>query len=267
MPKFEIPNEWSLGTTTRYQRQNMERAMRKQIERGLVELITNCDDAYRDLEDKGQKISGKIRIEIERKRKGPSLVRVRDRAVGMNREEMYYNLGTLGRRTSGFEKGKSRRGLHGRGARDIVAFGTVHFESIKDEKYNHLVIPPSLKCYFTESNAREATEKIREELGIPRGNGTVVAIEIGNRFTVPQHETLLKDFSRYYALRDIFSKPNREIMLVDLRTHREDPLIYKYPESEVVFHDWIRLADYAEAKVHLIIRQHKTPFEQDYSPC
>ena len=267
MPKFEIPNEWNLGTTPRYQRQNMERAMRKQIERGLVELITNCDDVYRDLEDEGQKISGKIRIEVERKRKGPSLVRVRDRAVGMNREEMYHKLGTLGRRTSGFEKGKSRRGLHGRGARDVVAFGTVHFESIKDEKYNHLVIPPSLKCNFTEPSAEKGTQEIREGLGIPRGNGTVATIEVENRFTVPQHETLLKDFSRYYALRDIFSNCNREVMLIDLRTNREDPLIYKYPEGEVVFRDWIRLADYAEAKVHLIIRQHKTPFEQDYSSC
>jgi hypothetical protein len=245
----------------------MDKAMRKQVQRGLVELITNSDDAYRDLEDEKQKVSGKIRIEIGRKRKGPSLVKVRDRAVGMSREEMYYKLGTLGRRTSGFEKGKPKRGLHGRGARDVVAFGTVHFESIKGEKYNHLVIPPSLSCRFTEPNARKATQEIRERLGIPRGNGTVVTIEVENQSKIPQHETLLKDFSRYYALRDIFSNPNREVMLADLRTNREDRLTYEYPEGEVVFSDWIQLTDYPEAKVHLIIRQHKTSFEQDYSPC
>ena len=113
MSKSGIPNEWDLGTTRRYTRQNMERAMRMQIERGLVELITNSDDSYRDLEEQGQKISGKIRIEIERKRKEYSVVRVRDRATGISREEMFYKLGTLGRRTSGFEKGKARRGFMG----------------------------------------------------------------------------------------------------------------------------------------------------------
>ena len=114
MPKFEIPAEWDLGADPRYKRQNMERAMRGQIERGLVELITNPDDSYRDSEDDGKQISGKIRIEIERRRKGqPSVVTVRDRAGGMNREEMFHKLGTLGRRTSGFERGKARRGLHG----------------------------------------------------------------------------------------------------------------------------------------------------------
>lgn len=155
--RFDIPAEWDLGADPRYKRQNMERAMRGKVERGIVELITNADDSYRDLEDKGGHVSGKIRIEIERRRKEPSVIIVRDRAGGMNRQEMFYKLGTLGRRTSGFEKGKARRGLHGRGARDIAAFGTVHFESIKDEEYNHLIIPPSLKCRFTEDRAKKVT--------------------------------------------------------------------------------------------------------------
>lgn len=267
MSKSGIPNEWDLGTTRRYTRQNMERAMRMQIERGLVELITNSDDSYRDLEEQGQKISGKIRIEIERKRKEYSVVRVRDKATGISREEMFYKLGTLGRRTSGFEKGKARRGLHGRGARDIAAFGIVHFESIKNEEYNHLLIPLSLKCHFTEPRTIKATQETRrDKLGILRGNGTVVMIEVESRFKIPQHETLLKNFSRYYALRDIFSNPDRKITLVDLSANREDRLIYKYPEGEVVFDDWVKVPSYPEAKAHLTIRQHSSPFEQDYSP-
>ena len=152
MEQNKIPSEWDLGADRRYKRQNMERAMRGKIERGLVELITNSDDSYRDLEDEGKKVTGKIRIEIERRRRktGKTCVVVRDKAAGMNRREMYYKLGELGRRTSGFEKGKLRRGLHGRGARDIAAFGTVHFESIKNREFNHLIIPPSLKCCFKD---------------------------------------------------------------------------------------------------------------------
>jgi hypothetical protein len=266
MTKVEVPLEWDLGTVPRYMRENMERAMRGQIERGLVELITDSDDSYRDLEEEEGKATGKIRIEIERKKKGFSIVRVRDRARGMSREEMYDKLGTLGKRTSGFEKGKPRRGLHGRGARDIVAFGTVHYESIKGDKYNHLIISPSLKCHFAEPRASRATQEIRNKLGIPRGNGTVVTVEVGSRFKIPQHETLVKNFSRYYALRDIFSNPKREVVLADLGSGREDRLIYRYSEGDITFNEWIEVPNYPEAKAHLLIRQHSTPFEQDYSP-
>jgi len=267
MEKTEIPKEWDLGTDPRYRRQNMERAMRGKIERGLVELITNSDDSYRDLEDKGNQTSGKIRIEIERRKKGqPTIVIVRDRAGGMNRKEMFEKLGTLGRRTSGFEEGKARRGLHGRGAKDVAAFGTVYFESIKDGEYNCLKIPPSLMCQFTEPYPIKVNDKIRQKLGIPRGNGTVVTIEVQPRFKVPQHETLLKDFSRYYSLRDLFSNPNREIVIVNLNNKREDRLIYKYPDGEIVFDSEFTIPNYPDAKAHLVIYKHKTSFEQEPLP-
>ena len=241
--------------------------MRGKIERGLVELITNSDDSYRDLEDEGKSISGKIRIEIERKKGEYSNLIVRDRAGGMNREEMFYNLGTMGRRTSGFEKGKARRGLHGRGARDVAAFGTVHFESIKDEEYNHLIIPPSLKCHFTENHANKATQEIRKKLGIPNVNGIVVTIEVKNRFKIPQHEkTLLEDFPRYYSLRDLFSNPKREVILVDLNKQREDRLWYKYSEGEVVFDYNFPIPGYLGATAHFVILKHMTSFEQKGLP-
>jgi translation initiation factor 1 (eIF-1/SUI1) len=68
----------------------MERAMGGRIERGLVELVTNSDDSYCNLEDEGKRTSGKIRIEIERRKTGqPSTVIVLDKAEGMNRLEMY----------------------------------------------------------------------------------------------------------------------------------------------------------------------------------
>jgi hypothetical protein len=239
--------------------------MREQIERGLVELITNSDDSYRDLEEKGKKSSGKIRIEIERRKKGqPSVVIIRDRAGGMSGEDMYHKLGILGRRTSGFEKGKARRGLHGRGARDVAAFGTVHFQSIKGGEYSHLTILPSLKCRF-ESRAKRVSDDLREKLHIPKGNGTVVTIEVDGRFKVPLHETLRENFSRYYSLRDIFSSPDRKVKLADLNKGREDPLTYKFPSGEVVFEDDCTIRDYPDTTAHLIIRKHKTAFEQEGS--
>ena len=61
MSRAKIPDEWDLGASRRYKKKNMERAMRGKIERGLVELITNSDDSYRNLEERGEKVSGKIK--------------------------------------------------------------------------------------------------------------------------------------------------------------------------------------------------------------
>ncbi len=261
MASSKVPNEWDLSAESRYMRQNMEMAMRGRIERGLVELITNSDDSYRELEEEGKEVSGKIIIEIERRKKGNSVVMVKDRAGGMSREDMYMKLGTLGRRTSGFETGKLRRGLHGRGARDVAAFGIVHFESIKNDYYNHLIIPISLKCRFINEYPIKATQEIRNKLGIPKGNGTVVTIEVNSRFPVPQHESLSKDFRRYFSLRDLFSDIKREVILKDLNKSRIDKLIYRYPEGEIVFDEDITIPNYPMAKAHLKILRHPTAFD------
>ena len=45
-------------------RQDAQQAIKKDIIRALVELITNSDDSYRDLEKAGHKHSGKIIIDV-----------------------------------------------------------------------------------------------------------------------------------------------------------------------------------------------------------
>jgi len=266
MGKARIPDEWDLTSTLGYKRQNMHRAMRGSIERGLVELVTNSDDSYRDLEEEGKQVSGQILIEIERRKGQPSIVRVKDRAAGMNREGMYYKVGKLGRRTSGFEKGKPRRGLHGRGAKDVVALGAVQFESVKGGEYNHLIMPPNLKCHFA-GPAREATSEIRRRLGIPRGrNGTVVTMEVRDGVKIPQHGRMVRDFSTYYSLRDLLSNPKRVVTLVDLNRDRRKRLAYRYPKGKVVFDDDIEIPEYPAATAHLLIREYETPFERRELP-
>ena len=227
MSNTNIPKEFDLKSTIRYRRQNMTKAMRGRIERGLVELITNSDDSYRDLEEISVPVVGKIRIEIERRRRGRySIIKLRDRACGMTGSEMYSKLGTVGDRTSGFEKGKSRRGLYGRGAKDVAVFGCTHFESIKDGKYSYLTINPLLGCNFKAID-QKATEKVRDKLGIQkRGNGTVVTIEVGNLVPIPLHDKLIDILSRYYSLRDIMANPKREITLLDIKTGKESRLLY-----------------------------------------
>ena len=53
--------------------------MKGDIVRGLIELITNCDDSY------GDDPRGKIRIDVEHRKSAPWKVVVRDRARGCAR--------------------------------------------------------------------------------------------------------------------------------------------------------------------------------------
>ena len=195
----------------------------------------------------------------------PSIVRVLDRAAGMSSEEMKNKLGIIGERTSGFEKGKARRGLYGRGAKDVAIFGITHFESIKDNKYSHLAITPSLTCTL-DTNPNDVSARKRDSLGIPRGNGMVVTIEVGSGYRIPQHEKLFDILSRYYSLRDIMSKPSRDITISDVNSGKSNRLMYEYPEGNVVLDTDFEIPDYPDAKAHMLVRQHETAFQPDTSP-
>ncbi|MCJ7436120.1 MAG: hypothetical protein MUO77_21790, partial [Anaerolineales bacterium] len=83
--------------------QQADQAIRKDVLRALVEVITNCNDSYSRLEHAGQPVSGEIVIDIKRKHKN-SLIRIRDHAEGMNDERMDKVVGTYGEATSGLKE-------------------------------------------------------------------------------------------------------------------------------------------------------------------
>lgn len=207
--------------TARAFKQDASNAMKGDIVRGLIELITNCDDAY------GDDAQGKIRVEVEHRRTAPWRVVVRDRARGMRKALMARAIGDIGTRTSGFEDGARVRGNLGRGAKDLAAFGPVTFESICEGYYSEMTLEPDGS--FEEPIERKVREEDRNLLGIPRGNGTVVTVVVDQRFRCPQHRTLLERISKHYQLRDINSDPRRELTLVDLNDGASDGIRYGRP--------------------------------------
>jgi hypothetical protein len=201
--------------------QDAQAAMKGSIVRGLIELITNADDAYRSAS------SGKIRVEVEHRRKSDWKVVVRDRASGMRMETMRRAFGQLGSRTSGFEAGEAVRGNLGRGAKDVAAFGPVTFASICDNYYAEMVLEPD--GTYDDPIERRVTEEDRQRLGITRGSGTVVTITVDKRFRCPQHGTLVDNLSKHYQLRDINSDPRRELTLVDSNSSDSEVIRYGLP--------------------------------------
>lgn len=245
-----------LDLDSRYFLQNAEASMKDDVIRGLVELITNCDDSYKELEKNGIKNTGVIQISVERKRKGKnSIITVLDMAEGMTTAEMLTNIKRVGGKTSGFIESKGRkRGLMGRGSKECVVFGNLKFQSIKNGIYSETRL--SRPDNFDELPEKKVTEIERVEIGIEKGNGTRVILEVEPQFPFPSHEKLVTKLPKYYSLRDIFSNPNRKLVLIDtVNPKKKEILSYCYHEGEVVFDEKIDINGYFEAEAHLIIKK------------
>jgi len=84
-----------LGYADRFALQQADQAIRKDITRALVELITNANDSYHRLEDANTASTGRMIIEIQR-RFNDSLLRVHDNAEGFNGADMDLKVGNYG---------------------------------------------------------------------------------------------------------------------------------------------------------------------------
>jgi hypothetical protein len=95
-------NSRKLQYADRVALQQADQAIRKDVLRALVEIITNSNDSYSRLEDAGIPVSGVIIIDILRKHKD-SVIRIRDYAEGMDDVRMDRVVGTYGEATSGLK--------------------------------------------------------------------------------------------------------------------------------------------------------------------
>lgn len=249
--KMGVPIE--LTYSTRYYQFNRQFAIRDVFD-ALVELITNCDDSYHRLymNKKRSEDGGDILIEICEQRKGnPSLVIVRDKAEGMALQEMTEKFGEVGTRRSR----SGDRGFMGRGAKDCTALGKMTIESIKDDKYYKCVLTtkPQLIPLIDKASA---SQDIRIMLGIPKGNGTVVALEINPEHKIPHVETIIRDLPWHFALRDILSESRpTKVRIKNLNNPKMKPekIVYSHPQGEVVCDEKFIVPGYENAVAKLKI--------------
>jgi hypothetical protein len=193
--------------------------------RAIVELVTNSDDAYVDTPGSRK---GKIRIEVEYHRGAPTEIRVKDRAKGMTPQEMETKLAMEGGRSSGFEFGEDKRGLLGRGAKDIVHFGPVTFESKAAGIHSKLeLLYDTAPTRFAELTELGSTKK--------SDHGTTVSLLVQPRFNVPRFDNLKEQLIRHFALRPLLmANDEREVQLVDIGKDREEKLIYRLPKGRLL---------------------------------
>lgn len=205
-----------LQYTGRAFRQDADQAMRNDILRGLIEAITNADDAY------GER-PGEILVHVHRAHGKAWSVSVLDHATGIALRDMEKRLGTLGGRTSGHERGVRVRGNRGRGAKDLAAYGSVRWDSIIGGEYGVMEIDRDGR-YRVAKAPEIATLDLRARVGIAQ-NGTLVTIFCRGNVTRPRFETLVTKLERCVPLRDIMQSSDRRMTLVYLD---DAPLTLRY---------------------------------------
>ncbi len=253
-----------LGYADRFALQQADQAIRKDITRALVELITNANDSYHRLEDANTPSTGRIIIEIQR-RFNDSLLRVHDSAEGFNEADMDLKVGNYGEATSGFREGHSVRGLWGRGLKDAffgLGRGTVC--SIRDGVFHRcsLRIANGTTNYQREKGVR-SSRAIRRQYNLPTRNGTVMEIVISRpEIRIPQFDTLRRMLERHFELRAIMSNGDRTVVLRDLdsrgKIKKEVTLQYKAPVGDQVLDTELNVAGFP-AMVNLRVYRSDVP--------
>jgi len=235
-----MPISRKLQYADRVALQQADQAIRKDVLRALVEIITNSNDSYSRLEDAGHPVSGEIIIDISRKRKN-SVIRVRDFAEGMDDLRMDKVVGTYGEATSGLKEDLHVRGMWGRGLKDaIFGLGYGYVNSVREGSlYRSSLLLKDGVPTFDLDEPILVTEELRAKRGIPEGNGTEIEIIVSRvDVKMPQFENLRNYLQRHFELRTIMANQSRLIILRNLagvdRIKDEYVLSYKPPRGEKI---------------------------------
>ncbi|MCC7117099.1 MAG: ATP-binding protein [Anaerolineales bacterium] len=236
--------------------QQADQAIRKDVFRALVEVITNCNDSYSRLEQAGWLVGGEIIIEALRKHKN-SVIRVRDHAEGMNDARMDKVVGTYGEATSGIKEDQHVRGMWGRGLKDAIfglGHGSIHSFKGGNLYACSLLIKQGIPTFNLE-RPMKATAELRRKYEVPEGNGTILEMILSrDDVKMPQFDNFRNYLQRHFELRPIMSNPKRKIILRELATdgsvRQEHTLAYKSPKGEKILSERIKIPGYpAHAKL------------------
>jgi len=246
----------------------------------VVELSTNCDDSYCRLENEGKHPSGKIEIYVSREKGGKCKeFKIRDCAEGMNKEKLESKAIGYGEESSGFTEGKTVRGLLGRGLKEsIIGLGEGEIYT-KKEGVRH-----GVKIYekqgvigydfidIDQLDTNKTDSHIIEFLS-SEGNGTLVKIKVKNeKIKIPEGDKFEVQIKNHYALRDINSSENREVLLTledfgRKRIKHTSLIKFIHPQKEeLIFDDTLSLPGY-KSLIQLKIWESSEPlFFQRYDP-
>jgi hypothetical protein len=237
-----------LVMTERGFQQGATQAMNGDIVRGLIELVTNADDAY-------QGRDGDIVIVVAPGTlPGELAYSVHDSATGLSGEKLFEVFTNVGIKAAHFTKGGLSRGLLGRGAKDCAIFGSVSFAAIQDGKYSELVITgQTAEANLVFENV-DATQQHYEQLMLEPGrSGLTARINAQSDVVKPQPAKLRERLATDAQLRDLIV--NRNVILKDTRNAVMDGVLKcPLPIGEEIFATEFELEGFA-GKCKLVVRR------------
>jgi hypothetical protein len=226
----------------------------KSIDDALVELITNCNDAYNKSIQSSTKI---IEIDIL----SESKIAVRDFALGLTAEQLESCFLQIGNYTAN----DNSRGFFSRGAKDISALGNITFNAIKNNLYSSCELNTDAYGMVAVSNV-EATEELRAKIKIPYpNNGLEVIIDLLPNFSNLNVNDIYFSLSHLAILRDIVTNTDINILLRkydnDSVTY-ENRIVYEYPPAKLILDVTYNIPNYEDEQAQLVIYCTDKPLPQ-----
>jgi hypothetical protein len=220
------------------------------LEKGLIELITNADESYNRLEKKGEVVSGKIEITVDRHtRVKPTVVEVMDYAEGIDGEDMKECIAKYGEDTS---RGGGR-GVFGMGLKDtLIASGGGEVISFKHGKKWQCSVAANGKYVI---GAAQKITGFDRKMYPNHERGTIVRAFIPpGQFQIGRFDTLKANLQTHVCLRTIMSDTKRTVLLREKKTGGEEQsLTYCQPDGDLIREELLEVAGYPDARTILRI--------------
>ena len=226
-----------LKYTQRGFQQDAEEAMKGDVLRALIELITNADDAY---DGKGNGFIEVSYLKSNDPYKG--IFVVRDKAGGLKgskMEEAFTNLGDINQKAVA-ELGT--RGLFGRGAKDIAALGRARFVSICEGQYSTLEINHRGEYEMDFVDDVPTIEAISETGLTGKESGLTAELHVHERHRVPSASEMVEKLETNVQLRDLINR--NDVTYYDERTKIKKRLEGLTPTGELILDKKITIPYY-----------------------
>ena len=222
-----IKKSGELQYTARAFKQDSEDAMKGDVIRALIELITNADDAYNS---KG----GKIQIRLMKAKKPyQAIISVHDQATGLNAESLETAFARLGDLNQKFVGDMGTRGLFGRGAKDVAALGKARFSSIRDKKYSTLEINPVKASFVMEDMDETPTKDSYEDCRLKEGqSGLTAHLFVNEIHRIPGAVDMIRKLQSHVQIRDLLNR--NDVTYFDERNQTEVHLKGIEPTGEKI---------------------------------
>jgi hypothetical protein len=229
--------------------QDGDDAMKGDIVRGLVELITNADDAYNAKGGKIDIVVGKAASPFE------YTISVHDQAGGLTAADLKKHFTRLGEENSKFLADKGTRGLFGRGAKDVAAFGKARFETIHQGV--NATLDLNRDGTWESEDFSTVSETALQNCRLAEGeNGLTATIFISPKMLeLPSSVKLVSRLESHVQLRDLLNR--NTVTLRDYREKAPKTLNGLKAAGQLIFDKDLKVAGY-DVPIHLQIFEMET---------